>query len=310
MEYRSLGDSGLRVSEVMLGTWAMGGSHWGPTDDTESIAAIKRAIDIGMSAMDTAPGYGHGHAEELVGEAIKGYPRETVLVATKTGLAWDETHPFFIDNSREHVLREIDNSLRRLQTDYVDLLQIHWPDENVPCEETLEAMVELQEAGKIKHIGVCNFNVELLERGLKVAKIVSLQPEYSLMKRKIESETLPFCQEHNIGVITYGSIMKGMLSGKFKGDESFPEDDVRHNDPRFQGEEFKKNVARVERMRETADRYGKTPAQLAIRWILEHEGISSAIVGAKRPSQVNDNAGASGWRISQEDMQETAAIFE
>lgn len=310
MDYRDLGDSGLKVSEVMLGTWAMGGTQWGPTDDSESIAAIRRAVELGITSIDTAPAYGHGHAEELVGKAIKEYPREQLQILTKTGLGWDEQRPYYIDNSPKFVLDTIDDSLRRLEIDCIDVLQIHWPDPNVPVEDTLGAMVKLQEAGKIRHIGVCNFDVPLLERAVKVAKIVSLQNEYSLMKRsKVEPDVLPFCREHGIGIITYGSLMKGMLSGKFRGDETFPENDVRHRDPRFQGEAFRENVAKVEKMKEIAARYGKTPAELAIRWILEHPGIASAIVGAKKPSQVEDNAGATGWRLSDDDMAALELIF-
>ncbi|HUV05704.1 MAG TPA: aldo/keto reductase [Armatimonadota bacterium] len=309
MEYRSLGDSGLRVSEVMLGTWAIGGNQWGPADDAESVVTIKRAIDLGITAIDTAPGYGYGHAEELVGQAIKGYPRESVVIATKTGLAWDETRPFFIDNGREHVLREIENSLRRLQTDYVDLLQIHWPDRDTPVEETLEAMIELQQAGKVRHIGVSNFNVPLLERSIRAAKIASLQPGYNLFERHIEAEILPFCKSHNIGIIAYGPLAKGLLTGKFNGDETFPDNDIRRWDQHFQGSHFKENVAKVERLRAIAEKYRKTPGQLAIGWILEHPGISAAIAGARRPSQVEDNAGASGWHIAPEDMTEIERIF-
>jgi len=309
MQYRSLGDSGLRISEVMLGTWAMGGNQWGPADDSESLAAIKRAIELGITSIDTAPAYGYGHAEELVGQAIKGYPRGSLVIATKTGLAWDETRPFFIDNSREHVLREIENSLRRLQTDYVDLLQIHWPDRSTPVEETLEALIELQQSGKIRHIGVCNFAVPLLERAILTTKIASLQPEYSLFERRIEAEILPFRQKHNIGIIAYGPLAKGLLTGKFRGHETFPDDDVRRWDPHFQGRHFRQNVAKVERLRSIAEKYGKTPGELAIRWILEHPGISAAIVGARHPSQVEENAGASGWHISPEDMAQIERIF-
>lgn len=310
MEYRDLGVSGLKVSEVILGTWAMGGNQWGKTDDAESIAAIERAIELGMTTIDTAPAYGYGHAEELVAEAVKGHPRESIVIATKLGISWDETRPFYLDNSPARVFEEIEVSLRRLNNDYIDLYQIHWPDKNTPVEDTLEAMLSLKEQGKIRHIGVCNFDVSLLERAVKVAPIASLQNEYSLMKRnKLEPDVLPFCIEHGIGIITYGSLMKGMLSGKFRGDETFPENDVRHNDPRFQGEQFVQNVANVERLREIAGRYGKSPAELAIRWILQRPGITSAIVGAKRPSQVEDNAGASGWSLSPQDEQLLSEIF-
>jgi len=309
MEYRELGNSGLMVSEVILGTWSMGGTEWGTTDDSESIAAIGRGIELGITTIDTAPAYGWGHAEELVGEAIQGYPREELIIASKTGLDHDEARPFFRNCSREHVIRTIDESLSRLRTEYIDLHQIHWPDPDTPLEETMEAMVEIQQAGKVRHIGVSNFDADLMEGALKATKIASLQPPYNLFRRGIETDILPFCREHGIGVIVYSPLAKGLLTGKFKGDETFPENDVRRHNPQFHGEEFEKNAAMVERLRPIAEKYGKTRAQLAIRWILEQPGISAAIVGAKRPSQVEDNAGASGWRLSEEDMAEMAEIF-
>lgn len=309
MKYHNLGTSDLVVSEVMLGTWAMGGNQWGPTDDAESIAAIRHALELGITSIDTAPAYGYGHAEELVGRAIKGFPREQLVIATKTGLAWDAARPFYVDNSRDHIIREIENSLRRLDVDYVDILQVHWPARDVPMEETIKAMGELEEVGKIKYIGVCNSDVPLIKKAMTADRIVSLQVEYSLLNRRIESEIVSFCQEHGIGIIVYAPLARGLLTGKFKGCERFSQEDVRQKDARFQGDEFRQNISKVECLRGIAQKHGKTPAQAAIRWVLEQEGISAAIVGAKRASQVQENAGASSWHLPEEDIAAMEEIF-
>jgi aryl-alcohol dehydrogenase-like predicted oxidoreductase len=297
----------MQASVVGLGCWAIGGTFWGPQDDADSLAAIQKAIDLGMNFIDTAPAYGCGHSEEIVGRAMKGR-RDQVFLATKTGLAWDENRKIYNDNSRAHVLRTVDESLRRLQTDHIDLHQVHWPDPKVPIEETMQAMREIWEAGKIRAIGVSNFDVNLMKQAMQVAPIHSLQPPYSMLDRRIEAEILPFCRENGIGIVSYGSLARGLLTGKFKGDETF--DDLRKDDPMFQGERFKKNVQLVDELKPIAANYGKSVGALAIRWTVQQPGITLAICGGRNAEQVEQNAEGADWQLSDEDVQRVTALID
>jgi aryl-alcohol dehydrogenase-like predicted oxidoreductase len=308
VEYRHLGNSDLEVSVVGIGCWAMGGTAWGPVDDAECIGAIHRALDLGINFVDTAAEYGLGHSEEVVGQAVAGR-RDEVVLATKGGLNWTESGDVFRDSSREHIVKGTEASLRRLNTDVIDLLQIHWPDENVPFEETMAAMLELQQQGKIRAIGLSNFTVEQMQRCLAAGPVESLQPPYSMLRRDIERDILPFCRQHNIGVVVYGPLARGLLTGKYSREPTFTDNDVRHSDGNFRGERFQRNLAMLERLKAIAYPRGKTLAQLAIRWCLSHPAVTVAIVGAKRAAQVEENVGGAGWRLSEEELQKIDRIL-
>lgn len=292
MEMRKLGSAGPEVSAIGFGAWAMGGRGWGEVDDRETVAAVQRSIDLGSTFIDTAEVYGNGHSEELIGQALAGH-RDQVFLATKVG---------GFDLSRQHIMEAIDGSLRRLRTEYVDLYQLHWPDEQHPVEESMQAMDDLVRAGKVRYVGVSNFDVPLLRRCLAVRHVDSLQPVYSLLNRGIEREILPFCQEQGIGVVVYSPMAKGLLTGKYTRDITFPQGDVRADDPLFQGERFQKNLAFVERLRGIAKAHGVTVAQVALNWTLQHPAVTVTIAGAKRPEQVEENVGGQGWRLTPEEL--------
>ncbi|HWE64134.1 MAG TPA: aldo/keto reductase [Chloroflexota bacterium] len=300
MEMRRLGKNGPEVSVIGFGAWAMGGRGWGEVDDRETVAAVQRSIDLGSTFVDTAEVYGNGHSEELVGQAIAGR-RQEVFLATKVGGS---------DLSRKHIMEAIDQSLRRLQTEYVDLYQLHWPDEHHPVEESMRALDDLVRAGKVRYVGVSNFDVPLLRRCLSVRHVDSLQPVYSLLNRGIEEEILPFCQQHGIGVVVYSPMAKGLLTGKYTPDATFARDDVRAEDPLFQGERFRRNLAFVDRLRDLARAHGVTVAQLALNWTLQHPGVTVAIAGAKRPAQVEENVGGQGWQLTPEELRQIEAWLQ
>lgn len=302
MQRRSLGDSGLEVSPLVLGTWAMGGDTptWGSVDDRESIAAIHQALDAGINLIDTAPIYGFGHSEEVVGKAILGR-RDEVLLATKCGLLFPKSEGQLPPRclSRESVLRECDNSLRRLRTKVIDLYQCHWPDPETPIEETMGALTTLWEQGKIRAIGVSNFSCEQMTAARKYGPIHCAQPSFSMLHLRAAEDLLPYCTEHRIGVLTYSPLAKGLLTGKFGPESRFQ--DIRATDPEFVGDRFRRNLRIIEELRQIAVGYDKTLAQLALNWASHYHGVTAPIFGAKRPSQVLENVGAFGWTISQDD---------
>ncbi len=317
MEYRKLGNTDLNVSVIGMGTWATGKLSWGDdVNDDESIRYIQAALDNGINLIDTADAYGDGHAEKIVGEAIKGR-REETLIATKGGVIIDSDNNYRFVATTEHILKAIDESLRRLKTDYVDLYQIHWPDGITPEEETYQAMEEIKQSGKARWIGCCNYGVDLLEKIADVGgHYSSIQPNYNLLQREIEGEILPYANKHNLGVLAYGSLCTGLLTGKFDKNSTFPKTDYRSSDypefqhPEFQGERYLKNLEAIERMCPIAQKYGKTLAQVAIRWCIQQPGVSSALVGAKRVDQIMDNLGAVGWELSQEDLSQLTQISD
>lgn len=301
MEQRQLGASELRASVVGVGTWAIGNDFWGKVDDEESIRALQAAIDAGVNLIDTAPAYGAGHAEEIVGRAVRGR-RDRVIVATKCGVV-RTSDDFLRDLKPESLSREIDDSLRRLGVEAIDLWQIHWPDPNTPLEESLEAIARIKEQGKFRYLGVSNFGMELMEQTRAVTEIVSLQPQFSMLERTIEEETLPYCRERNIGVLGYGPLAGGILTGKFKEPPEFAEGDHRGDFyPYFREPAFgkvQKVIAVLERI--ASDR-GKTVAQVAINWLLCRPGVTSALVGARTPDQAASNAGAGDFLLSAEEV--------
>jgi len=233
MEFMDIPRTGLKVSRVAIGTWAIGGWMWGGTDEAESIATIRAAIDHGINVIDTAPAYGFGRSEEIVGKAIA-HARSNVIIATKVGLEW-QSDKVFRNASRARIMREIEDSLRRLQTDYIDVYQVHWPDPLVAIEETAEAMCALYNQGKIRAIGVSNFSIDQMNRFRRVAPLHVLQPPYNLFERGIEEDLLPYCRENKIAMFGYGALCRGLLSGRMRADTAFGGDDLRRSDPKFVG---------------------------------------------------------------------------
>ena len=313
MHYRELGTSGLTVSAVGLGTWVFGGDHWGQTEDGESIAAIHAALDAGINLIDTAPAYGIGRAEEIVGKAIKGR-RERVIVATKCGVHREGTK-FRYSLTPDDIRKELEASLRRLGLDTIDLYQCHWPDPKTPVEETMREMLKMRDAGKIRHIGVSNFDIPLLERARAVAPVVSLQPHYSLLERKIEQSILPFCREKKIGIISYGTLGSGILTGKYIEPPCFSKGDCRNFFYLFYKEPYwSRTQSLLAEMKMVAGKRGVPLAQVAINWARQQEGVTAALVGARTAAQAAMNAGAGDWALSMDELDAITAacnrIFE
>ena len=308
MKTRQLGKDGPYLTEIGLGAWAIGGSWawgWGEQDDRESIDTIHRSLELGINWIDTAAVYGLGHAEEVLARAIA-ERRWEVFIATKCGLVWDDRGRVRNNNRPESIRKECENSLRRLNAEIIDLYQIHWPDPNVPVEESWGEMTRLQEEGKVRFIGVSNFGVDLLERCQAIHPVQSLQPPYNMVHRDVEKEILPWCKEHQVGVVAYSPLQSGLLTGKFTRDflHTLAEDDWRRKQhhPMFTEPMYSKVLDFVDSIRPIAEKYDKTVAQLAIAWVLMHPAVTSAIVGARKPSQIEQNVGGAGWSISQEDM--------
>jgi aryl-alcohol dehydrogenase-like predicted oxidoreductase len=295
------------VSAVSLGTWAIGGQGWGEVNDRDSIAAIRKALDVGMTFIDTAHVYGLGHSEEIVGQAIEGR-RQEAIICTKVYRHWNEKGERWVDCSYDGIVRAVQAGLKRLRTDYIDVYLVHNFDPNTPIPETMRAMEKLLQDGVVRAIGVSRYNLEQLEEAQSCIQLHAVQYPLNILRRSEIAPILPFCREHNIGVMAYAPLSKGLLTGKFNGSESFPEDDNRHRNPAFQGEAFVKRVEAVEKMRPIAARHSKTLAQLAINWNLCQLGVTTALVGAKRLEQVIDNAGGSGWRLTSEDLEEIDKI--
>jgi aryl-alcohol dehydrogenase-like predicted oxidoreductase len=308
IEKRKLGKNGPEITTVGFGAWAAGGAWkfgWGHQDDNDSIAAIRRALELGINWIDTAAVYGLGHSEDVVGRAIEGLTREDIIVATKCGRVPDETGTPHGNLSPASIRRELEVSLKRLRTDYLDLYQFHWPDteSGTPMEESWQAMADLQKEGKVRFIGVSNFEVPLMERIEPIAHIDSLQPPYSLLRRDVETEILPWCLANGTGVVVYSPMQAGLLSGTFDMSR-VAEDDWRQRNPYFQQPRLSRNLAFVERIRPIAEREGKTVGNLAVAWTLHNPAVTSAIVGARSPQQVEQNVGGMGWRLSDADAAE------
>ena len=297
MERAEIQGTSLQVSRVALGTWAIGGWMWGGTDEAESIKTIQGAVEHGINVVDTAPVYGFGRSEEIVGKALAdGRLRSQVLIATKVGLEW-EAGRVFRNASSARILREVQDSLRRLRTDYIDIYQIHWPDPLVTIEETADTMRMLFEQGTIRAIGVSNFSVEQMERFRRIAPLHVLQPPFNLFERGIESDVLPYCRKNNIATFGYGALCRGLLSGRMRADTKFDGDDLRRTDPKFQSPRFVQYLAAVERLDRLAQRrFGKRVIHLAIRWMLD-QGITTALWGARNPAQLLPVDEVSGWQL-------------
>lgn len=296
MRYRRLGDLDIAVSVVGFGTWPLGGRDYGRVDDHDSIKAIRRAVDLGVTLFDTAPIYGSGHAEEVLGQALEPVRKE-VLIATKCGPIEVRPGLLRLDLSPQAIEAQCEASLRRLRTDYLDLLQVHWNDPAWPVEKTMEAMMRLVEAGKVRAVGVSNFSVEDLRKAREAAPIVSLQSRYSLIRREVEAEVLPACRAMGIGFLAYESLARGLLSGRMTARRRFDPPDIRARDPEFLGERFARRLEAVSNMAEVARRQGLTPAQAAIAWVAAQEGVTSVLVGAKNAAQVAENVAAGDMEL-------------
>ena len=317
MEYRQLGESGLSASAITFGAWAIGGWMWGGAERSDAIAAIRASYDHGVTSIDTAAIYGQGLSEEIVGEALQGIPREKVQIMTKFGMRWDDTKGEFAfrtkDNSgqsldiykyagRGSVIKECEDSLRRLRTDYIDLYQIHWPDGTTPIAETMEALADLLKAGKIRAAGVSNYNVRQLAEAERSIKLASDQVPFSMINRGIENELTPWCVAHKKAILAYSPLQRGILTGKIRPGHTFQAGDTRE-DSRFYKEE---NIVRInaflDGLRPLAAEKGATLSQLIIRWTLERPGITIALVGARDARQAVENAGAIGVKLSGEEI--------
>ncbi len=304
-EYTTLGSSGIQVSKVCLGTWAIGGWMWGGTEEQEAIATIHHALDQGINFIDTAPVYGFGNSEEIVGKAVKAYgKRDQTVLATKAGLEWlqdgDKTK-VVRNSSKARLLKEVDDSLRRLQTDYIDLYQIHWPDSQVPFAETAQVLAELKQQGKIRAIGVSNYSPAQMDAFRQGVTLDSVQPPYNLFERQIEQDVLPYAKENQLSVLAYGAICRGLLSGRMRADRVFEGDDLRNYDPKFQQPRFNQYLAAVAKLNELAQQnYGKDVLALAMRWVLDKGAIG--LWGARKPSQLDPVKSILGWTISEADM--------
>ena len=298
MEQRRLGHSDLSVSVVGLGTWVMGGWMWGGVEDESSKKAIFKAIDLGITLIDTAPVYGFGHAETIVGQALsEAKARSRVVLATKCGLDWDKNEHIHRNASPKRIFEEIDQSLRRLQTDFIDLYQIHWPDRNTPFEESLDALLKLKKAGKIREVGISNFDVAQMEAFDRGGVIASNQLPYNLFEREIEAETIPFAREHQIGILAYGPLCRGLLTGKFSQETTFPKGDLRSLDPKFRGDTFVEHLNAVEALRGLAKEIGVEVGPFAVRWVIEQGGVTSALCGARDPKQIEASSKAARFKI-------------
>jgi len=297
MAYSAITGTPLKVSRVAIGTWAIGGWMWGGTDETESISTIRAALDHGINVIDTAPAYGFGRSEEIVGKAIAdGHLRDKVVIATKVGLEWKDGN-VFRNASRGRIMREIEDSLRRLRTDYIDVYQVHWPDPLVAVEETAAAMQTLFRQGKIRAIGVSNFSVEQMQQFRSVAPLHVLQSPYNLFERGIEADLLPYCRKNNIATFGYGALCRGLLSGRMRSDTAFGGDDLRRTDPKFIQPRFAQYLSAVQRLDRLAqERFGQHVIQLAVRWMLD-QGITTALWGARHPNQLQPVDAVTGWRL-------------
>jgi aryl-alcohol dehydrogenase-like predicted oxidoreductase len=314
MQKRQLGYTDLKLTTIGLGTWAMGGPWqfgWGPQDDGDAIAAILAALEEGINWIDTAPIYGCGHSEELVGKALKQIKTKPI-VATKCSLLWNEKREKVSCLNAKSIRKECEASLKRLGIDTIDLYQMHWPEPDEDVEQAWEEMARLAEEGKVRYIGVSNFNIEQIKRVQKIAPVASLQPPYSMLRREVEDELLDYCAENNIGVVVYSPMQRGLLTGKFSKQylKTLAPDDHRLRMPEFTEPVFSANLEFVEKLKPIAKRSGRTIAQLAIAWVLRKPEVTAAIVGARRPEQIAETAGAGDWKLTEEDIKQIEKLLK
>jgi len=309
MEQITLGASGLTTSRIALGTWAIGGWMWGGSDEAQAIDTIRTAVTRGITLIDTAPVYGFGHSEEIVGKALaEGGLRDKVHIATKVGLNWKDGK-VFRDSRPERIRQEVEDSLRRLRTDVIDLYQVHWPDLETPLEETAKVLAELRQEGKIKAIGVSNYSPEQMDAFAAVAPLDAVQPPYNLFEREIEADVLPYAAAHQLTVLCYGSLCRGLLSGRITQETTFEGDDLRKADPKFKPDRRPHYLAAVAALQALAkERFGKSLLALAVRWVLD-QGPTIALWGARRPDQLDPVGEIDGWHIDAATKAEIDAIL-
>ncbi|MBV2226536.1 MULTISPECIES: aldo/keto reductase [unclassified Sphingobacterium] len=325
MEYRYIGDSEINASVITFGAWAAGGWMWGSTDRKEAIEAIVAAYEVGVTTIDTAPIYGQGTSEEIVGEALKDIPRDKTQILTKFGMRWDLAEGDFAFHSKKNngedieiykyagkdsIIYECEQSLKRLGTDYIDLYQIHWPDSTTPLDETFEAVAQLIEQGKIRYAGVCNYNAQLMAEAEKTLPLVSNQIPFSMVNRAVEEETIPYCIKHNKAVLAYSPLERGLLTGKIHVGHQFQEGDHRAKHPHFQPDFIEKTNILLERIKPLADDKGVTLAQLVLRWTVERPGITIALAGARNAQQSVQNAKAMDFNLTQEELDFMNAVVD
>ncbi len=315
MEQRRFGNSDLVASAVGFGTWEMSGNMYGHIDRTEAARAVNMAIDRGITLFDTAEVYGPNHSEELLAEGL-GNRRNEVVLVTKVGFDYNDVPQVIgLNSKKDHIIEHTEGCLRRLQTDYVDLMLIHWPDHDTPFDETMEGLEELKQAGKIRHYGVSNFNIDMMEECQRHGTIVANQVGYHMFDRRMESRVLPWCMANGVGFMSYGSLAFGLLTAAFKPDHEFDESDWRGNGvafnlPLFERERFKQEVEIANRLAELADGYGKTCAQLGIAWVLDHPGVSCALVGMRNERELEENVAATDWKLTEEIRSGVNQIFD
>ena len=315
MEYRILGKSSLELSAITFGAWAAGGWMWGSTDRKDAIKAIQASLDLGVTSIDTAPIYGQGTSEEIVSEAIKGLNRDTIQILTKFGMRWDTNQGELVGQSRdnngkditiyrlaskESIIHECEQSLRRLNTDYIDLYQIHWPNTTTPIDESFEAVAKLIEQGKIRFAGVCNYSHDQLMQANKSCPIISNQIPYSMVNRKNDLENIPYAAANNIGILAYSPLERGLLTGKIKPDHQFADGDHRATYKYYQPDSIIKTNAFLNKIKPFADELGITLSQLVLRWTIDHPGITIALAGARNAEQAISNAKAADVKLSSE----------
>lgn len=312
MQKRKLGYTDLELTEVGFGAWAIGGGDWafgwGPQDNNEAVAAMHKALELGINWIDTAAIYGLGHSEELVAKAVKGN-RDDVIIATKCAQVWDSKGNINGSLKRDSIKRECENSLRRLNTDYIDLYQIHWPSDDAHLEEGWEAIAELIDEEKVRYGGVSNFTTSQLKRAQAIHPIASLQPPYSMLRRSVEDDQYKYCQQNDIGVIAYSPMQCGLLTGNFEKSR-LADNDWRHKSVEFNEPNLSVNLEFADELRPIADKYGKTVAQLVIAWVLRLDVMTAAIVGARRPSQIEETAGGAGWKIEEDDLENIEELLK
>ena len=313
MQQRQLGKTDMQLTTIGLGTWAMGGPWqygWGPQDDDEAVAAVVTALDQGINWIDTAPAYGLGHSEELVGQALR-QTKHQPYIATKCGLLWNDKKEKVSCLKRDSIRRECLASLERLGVETIDLYQMHWPDPDEEIEAAWEEMALLAQEGKVRYIGASNYSVAQLERVAKIHPVASLQPPYNMLNRTVEDELLAYCAEHGIGVVAYSPMHRGLLTGAFSPERlaQLAPDDHRLRDPSFQEPRFSATLALVEQLKQIAQRHGHTCAQLAISWVLRRPEVTAAIVGARRPSQIVETVQAGNWNLREDDIAEIEQLL-
>ena len=324
MEYRKLGNSELSVSAITFGAWAAGGWMWGSTDRNDAIEAIRASYDLGVTSIDTAPIYGQGTSEEIVGEAIKGLPRDHVQLLTKFGMRWDSDQGDFAFHSKNNdgeaieiykyagkdsVIYECEQSLKRLGTDYIDLYQIHWPDVTTPIDETFEAVSRLVEQGKVRYVGVCNYNAAQMAEAERTIPLVSNQIPFSMVNRAVEDETVPYCIQHGKSVLAYSPLERGLLTGKIHAGYTFQEGDHRASLPHFQPDFIEKANILLERIKPLADDK-KVSLSLVLRWTIERAGITVALAGARNAEQAVQNAKAIDLNLSADELEFVSAVVD